>query len=129
MSPLMALSSHSSRAHECPLSGVKQTWAGAVQMSAFDPKRTLIGPFQPTSSCRYDALYLLWESNEATRVHIVDRRRGGVAARHTRTAGRTLAAHRSSCREWPRTHWAVSRGARRAWLCRGKKYPNRNAIG
>src|SRR5262245_9712369 len=24
----------------CPLSGVKGTWAGAVQMSAFDPKRT-----------------------------------------------------------------------------------------
>src|SRR5262245_13414155 len=24
---------------ECPLSGVKRTWAGAVQMSAFDPKR------------------------------------------------------------------------------------------
>jgi two-component system, NtrC family, sensor kinase len=24
----------------CPLSGVKRTWAGAVQMSAFDPKRT-----------------------------------------------------------------------------------------
>src|SRR5262245_27263082 len=25
----------------CPLSGAKRTWAGAVQMSAFGPKRTL----------------------------------------------------------------------------------------
>jgi len=26
--------------HFLSLSGVKQTWAGAVRMSAFDPKRT-----------------------------------------------------------------------------------------
>jgi len=24
----------------CPLSGIKRTWASALQMSAFDPKRT-----------------------------------------------------------------------------------------
>jgi hypothetical protein len=31
---------HSSCAAECPLSGVKRTWSIAVQMSAYDPKRT-----------------------------------------------------------------------------------------
>jgi hypothetical protein len=25
---------------KCPLSGAKRTWVGALQMSAFDPKRT-----------------------------------------------------------------------------------------
>src|SRR5262245_7593846 len=30
------------RYDKCPLSGVKRTWAGAVQMSAFDPKRTSV---------------------------------------------------------------------------------------
>ena len=38
MSPLMAHSRHLQRT--CPLSGVKRTWACALQMSAFDPKRT-----------------------------------------------------------------------------------------
>jgi hypothetical protein len=39
--PLLALSGHPSSADQCPLSGVKRTWRIAVQMSAFDPKRTL----------------------------------------------------------------------------------------
>ena len=30
--------------HLMSLSGVKRTWAGAVQMSAFDPKRTFPSP-------------------------------------------------------------------------------------
>ena len=30
-------------AFECPLSGVKQTWAIALQTSTYDPKRTLEG--------------------------------------------------------------------------------------
>jgi len=37
--PLMTHSRHSACASGCPLLGVKRTWAGAVQMSAFDPKR------------------------------------------------------------------------------------------
>ena len=45
---------------ECPLSGVKQTWAGALHMSAFDPKRTLAcvtpDPDQCASLNRYNAL-------------------------------------------------------------------------
>ena len=45
--PLLALSGHGSMHRTCPLMGVKRTWAGAVQMSAFDPKRTsTIGAFQ-----------------------------------------------------------------------------------
>jgi hypothetical protein len=39
--PLLALSGHAEHTAECPLSGVKRTWVGALQMSAFDPKRTL----------------------------------------------------------------------------------------
>src|SRR5262245_29892818 len=42
------------------LLGVKRTWAGAVQMSAFDPKRTSAGlppyPFRSTGAGWYDAL-------------------------------------------------------------------------
>ena len=44
---------HSTRADECPLSGVKRTYRFALQMSAYDPKQTstaprplLAGPFQ-----------------------------------------------------------------------------------
>ena len=37
--PLLALSGHTS---ECPLLGVKQTSRFALQMSAFDPKRTFV---------------------------------------------------------------------------------------
>ena len=33
---------HPLNATQCPLLGVKQTWVGALQMSAFDPKRTLL---------------------------------------------------------------------------------------
>src|SRR5262249_49699199 len=36
MSPLLALTGHFILHCQCPLSGVKRTWAGAVQMSAFD---------------------------------------------------------------------------------------------
>ena len=38
--PLLSQSGHSNRRHECPLSGVKRTCRFALQMSAFDPKRT-----------------------------------------------------------------------------------------
>src|SRR5262249_1179469 len=38
--PLLAQSGHPVLRSTCPLSGVKRTWAGALQMSAFDPKRT-----------------------------------------------------------------------------------------
>ena len=31
----------------CPLSGVKRTWASALHMSAFDPKRTCVNEFGP----------------------------------------------------------------------------------
>jgi hypothetical protein len=37
---LMALSGHPFVASGCPLSGVKRTWAAALQMSASDPKQT-----------------------------------------------------------------------------------------
>ena len=38
--PHMALSGHFKRSRECPLLGVKRTCRFALQMSAFDPKRT-----------------------------------------------------------------------------------------
>ena len=41
--PLLALSGHRLVHCTCPLLGVKQTWAGAVHMSAYDPKRTFGG--------------------------------------------------------------------------------------
>src|SRR5262249_34555281 len=34
--PLLALTGHALVHRKCPLSGVKRTWAGAVQMSAYD---------------------------------------------------------------------------------------------
>jgi hypothetical protein len=45
-----------SNLNPCPLSGVKQTWPIAVQMSAYDPKRTLrqFGPFLDACVDRYD---------------------------------------------------------------------------
>jgi hypothetical protein len=42
--PLLAQSRHGLVCCKCPLWGVKRTSAGAVQMSAFDPKRTLAEP-------------------------------------------------------------------------------------
>src|SRR5437764_14083766 len=39
------------------------------------------------------------------------------------------AAHRLAACQWLRTLGAVSRGARRYWLCRREKYPNRGPIG
>jgi hypothetical protein len=38
--PLLALSRHRELRRPRPLSGVKQTWPIAVQMFAYDPKRT-----------------------------------------------------------------------------------------
>src|SRR5262245_57458917 len=38
--PLLAQSGHSKLHRTCPLSGVKRTSVSALQMSAFDPKRT-----------------------------------------------------------------------------------------
>jgi hypothetical protein len=38
--PLLALSGHFYLHRTCPLLGVKRTWPSALQMSAFDPKRT-----------------------------------------------------------------------------------------
>jgi hypothetical protein len=38
---LLALSGHGDDADQCPLSGVKRTWAEGLAMSAYDPKRTL----------------------------------------------------------------------------------------
>src|SRR5262245_3179832 len=40
MSPLLAQSGHALVHRTCPLSGVKRTCLCALQMSAFDPKRT-----------------------------------------------------------------------------------------
>src|SRR5215471_9995835 len=41
------------------LLGVKQTWAGAVHMSAFDPKRTLARSFN-TCACTHTSVTLSW---------------------------------------------------------------------
>src|SRR5262245_30786787 len=43
MSPLLAQSGHPQLHRTCPLSGVKRTCLFALQMSAFDPKRTWRG--------------------------------------------------------------------------------------
>ena len=47
---------HLEAADECPLLGVKRTWACALQMSANDPKRTSADRFWCASLTRYDAL-------------------------------------------------------------------------
>ena len=64
---------------QCPLLGVKRTWGVALQMSAFDPKRTSVerlttyfcahpGAFPTAASSRYDALSLrLGKGNETAR--------------------------------------------------------------
>ena len=51
--PLLAQSGHAELHRTCPLSGVKRTCPFALQMSAFDPKRTLVAP--PST-----ALLTLW---------------------------------------------------------------------
>src|SRR5262245_27936691 len=38
--PLLAQTGHFCLHRTCPLSGEKRTWASALQMSAYDPKRT-----------------------------------------------------------------------------------------
>src|SRR5262249_9779486 len=40
---LLAHSGHPDPLTQCPLSGVKRTWVGHSEMSAFDPKRTCEG--------------------------------------------------------------------------------------
>ena len=47
----MAQSGHAELHCTCPLSGVKRTWRFALQMSAFDPKRTFsVTPSYPQSA-------------------------------------------------------------------------------
>ena len=66
----------------CPLLGVKRTWAGAVQMSAFDPKRTLrqFGPFLDACLDRYDDRPEPRGGNETARVHHISWQCGGRVA-------------------------------------------------
>jgi hypothetical protein len=54
--------------HLMSLSGVKQTWPTAVQMSAFDPKRTSASVAPTPSECwRRLVRYPSWTSGEAMR--------------------------------------------------------------
>src|SRR5262249_31699270 len=70
--------------------------ADALQMSAFDPKRTFGSSLNESHLNRYDALSLPEGGNETARVHRYAWRRGGVAARAARAATREDAAHRYS---------------------------------
>ena len=54
--PLLAQSGHRLVHCTCPLLGVKRTWPFALQMSAYDPKRTSVAAFQYAGLGRYDAL-------------------------------------------------------------------------
>jgi hypothetical protein len=60
LSSLLAQSGHWLVRCKCPLLGAKRTWLFALQMSAFDPKRTSLGllldPFLSTSESCYDRL-------------------------------------------------------------------------
>ena len=53
--PLLAQSGHPSLRCTCPLLGVKRTCHFALQMSAFDPKRTSLPPSSACDFSRYDA--------------------------------------------------------------------------
>ena len=67
--------------------GTKRTSAFALQMSAFDPKRTLASPPLPHASLsRYDVRCLsLGGGHEAAGIYYAPRRRGSdMAARRTR---------------------------------------------
>ena len=57
-------------------------------------------------------------SNEAPRVHITARRRGGVATRGARAAERACAEHRDTCVGAIATAAKVCTQATRVWLCR-----------
>src|SRR5262245_28673330 len=69
------------------LSGVKRTCRFALQMSAFDPKRTSA----PLPMNEFKPLRWSRGRDETTRVHIVGSRECGVAARRARAA-----AHRDA---------------------------------
>jgi hypothetical protein len=84
-----------------------------------------LSPYQSTRLSRYNATPELGCSNAATRVHHASRRRGGVAARGARAAGRAGAADRRadssrnplSTRSMWRATGADGAGfARRYWL-------------
>jgi hypothetical protein len=53
MSPVLAQSRHSDCRNECPLLSVKQTSQIRGAMSAYDPSRTLAGPFQTSAQYRH----------------------------------------------------------------------------
>src|SRR5262245_61413239 len=77
------------------LLGVKRTCPLALNMSAYDPKRTLVAP----SSARVfivtmPVLGLAGEGNATTRVHYVSRRRGGNTVPGSSAAERAASADR-----------------------------------
>jgi hypothetical protein len=55
--PLMALSGRSQVSRQCLLSGVKRAWACALQMSAYDPKRTDVAALMPAFRGKADMAY------------------------------------------------------------------------
>src|SRR5262245_62177399 len=62
------------------LLGVKRTWAGAVQMSAVDPKRTFVALFSVVGRLDNMACSEPRGNDEAARVHHAYRRRGRFMA-------------------------------------------------
>src|SRR5260370_39458979 len=95
----MALNGPINHADECPLSGVTRTSSRHRRMTESDPNRKSRTPICCEAQqfpfdvvgCRPPA----WRAaHEATEIHYVDGRRGGVAARGARAAARPDAADR-----------------------------------
>ena len=100
--PLLALSGHAELHCTCPLLGVKRTSACAMQMSAFDPKRTLYRPplqdwpvdFRGTPACA------LWPAVSIRSVYTyygTHRQEVAIPPQHGRIkAGRATAVQKQS---------------------------------
>src|SRR5215469_16810133 len=60
MSPLLAQSGHSTTEFQCPLLGVKRTFARRPPMSAFDPKRASAMRLPVTTPRRVEARHQMY---------------------------------------------------------------------
>src|SRR5262245_8401073 len=91
----MAQSRHELLHCTCPLSGVKRTWRFALQMFAFDPKRTSCGPLTSFIRPVTMGVLSLRPVDETPRFHHTSWRcRSCVAACGERATARADSTHR-----------------------------------
>ena len=123
---------HITRAHQCPVLGVKRTWRLHCEMSANDPNRTLPLPALSFVPIWCPTLRDSGAGSETARVHQASWRNGGLAARgkRARPTGTTHRHTHSPGRDGKQSPYrSVVAGAAATGLDRGPQRPHRHARG